>query len=217
MELLELCGAEGRHVQVQKPIATTLETARATVETAARRHSAWRGEPAPVRRFQPVPGARHRAASAGCSSATPTASGAARRNTTHGLSSEARRPASYRIGGCNQCGAPVRERRNRNPERTEFHGTKGTAIITGDKLTAWDVAEDGGEPPPLAKEVASGASDPMASSLEPFERQFRDFGEAIAKGHPPLTGGMEGCQALEIVDAIYRSCRTGRKVVPGAA
>jgi len=26
------------------------------------------------------------------------------------------------------------------PERTEFHGTKGTAIITGDKLTTWDVA-----------------------------------------------------------------------------
>ena len=27
------------------------------------------------------------------------------------------------------------------PERTEFHGTKGTAVITGDKLTTWDVAE----------------------------------------------------------------------------
>ena len=24
-------------------------------------------------------------------------------------------------------------------ERTEFHGTKGTAIISGDKLTTWDV------------------------------------------------------------------------------
>jgi UDP-N-acetyl-2-amino-2-deoxyglucuronate dehydrogenase len=98
------------------------------------------------------------------------------------------------------------------PERTELHGTKGTAIITGDKLTAWDVENDSGEPAPVTKEVASGASDPMAISLEPFERQFRDFGDAIEKGRKPLVSGEEGCQALEVVEAVYRSCRTGEKV-----
>src|SRR5450631_37079 len=97
-------------------------------------------------------------------------------------------------------------------ERTEFHGTKGTAIISGDKLTTWDVMDDAGDPAPIAKEVASGASDPMAISLEPFERQFLDFGDAIAKGRKPLVSGEEGVQAMEIVDAIYRSCRTGEKV-----
>ena len=36
--------------------------------------------------------------------------------------------------------------------------------------------DDGsGDPPPLATNVASGSSDPLAISLEPFERQFRDF------------------------------------------
>jgi UDP-N-acetyl-2-amino-2-deoxyglucuronate dehydrogenase len=98
------------------------------------------------------------------------------------------------------------------PERTEFHGTKGSAVITGDKLTTWDVENDAGEPAPVAKEVASGASDPMAISLEPFERQFRDFGEAIEKGRKPMVAGEEGYQALEIVDGIYRSCRTGQVV-----
>jgi len=98
-------------------------------------------------------------------------------------------------------------------ERTEFHGTKGTAVISGDKLTTWDVDQDSGEPAPVAREVASGASDPMAISLEPFERQFLDFGDAIAKGRRPLVAGEEGCQALEVVDAIYRSCRTGETVV----
>jgi predicted dehydrogenase len=97
-------------------------------------------------------------------------------------------------------------------ERTEFHGTKGSAIISGDKLTSWDVQDDAGEPAPVAKDVASGASDPMAISLEPFERQFRDFGEAIEKGRKPLVAGEEGLQALEIVDAVYRSCRSGDKV-----
>ena len=98
-------------------------------------------------------------------------------------------------------------------ERTEFHGTKGTAVISGDKLTAWDVKDDSGEPAPVAKDVASGSSDPMAISLEPFERQFRDFVEAIEKGRKPKVAGEEGLQALEVVDAIYRSCRSGAKVV----
>ncbi|MEO8369772.1 MAG: Gfo/Idh/MocA family oxidoreductase, partial [Candidatus Solibacter sp.] len=97
-------------------------------------------------------------------------------------------------------------------ERTEFHGTKGTAIISGDKLTTWDVQDDGGDAAPVAKEVASGASDPMAISLEPFERQFLDFADAIAKRRKPLVSGEEGVQAMEIVDAIYRSCRSTEKV-----
>jgi predicted dehydrogenase len=97
-------------------------------------------------------------------------------------------------------------------ERTELHGTKGTAIISGDKLTSWDVENDSGDPPPLARDVASGASDPMAISIEPFERQFRDFGEACKTGRKPLIGGEEGLQALEIVEAVYKSCRTGEKV-----
>ena len=99
------------------------------------------------------------------------------------------------------------------PERTEFHGTKGTAIISGDKLTTWDVEDDSGEPAPVTEEVASGASDPMAISLEPFERQFLDFAEAIRNGRKPLVSGQEGYEALELVDAVYRSCRTGQKVV----
>ena len=69
------------------------------------------------------------------------------------------------------------------PERIELHGTKGTAIITGDKLTTLGCAGRRGRARAAsAKDVASGASDPMAISLEPFERQFRDFGEAIEPG-----------------------------------
>lgn len=97
-------------------------------------------------------------------------------------------------------------------ERVEIHGTKGTAVISGDKLTTWDVKDDDGPAPPLAREVASGASDPMAISLEPFERQFTDFADAIRTGRRPLIAGEDGLHALELVDAIYRSCRTGERV-----
>lgn len=97
-------------------------------------------------------------------------------------------------------------------ERLEIHGTKGTAVITGDKLTTWDVQDDQGDPAPVQKEVMSGASDPMAISTVPFERQFLDFGRAIETGSKPLVGGEEGFRALEVVVSAYESCRRGEKV-----
>ena len=97
-------------------------------------------------------------------------------------------------------------------ERLEIHGTKGTAIVAGDLLTTWDVQDDEGEPAPLARNISSGASDPMAISLEPFERQFTDFAQAIRQGREPLNSGEAGLRALELVIAIYTSCRTGNRV-----
>lgn len=99
------------------------------------------------------------------------------------------------------------------PERIEIHGTKGTAIVTGDRLTTWDVRDDRGSTPPVTQSVASGASDPLAISLEPFQRQFLDFAAAIRAGRLPAVSGIDGYQALEVVDAIYRACRTGERQV----
>lgn len=98
------------------------------------------------------------------------------------------------------------------PERIEIHGTRGTCVFTGDKLTTWDVENDQGEPAPVEKQVMSGASDPMAIPLTPFERQFLDFGNAVKNRTQPLVSGEEGLKALEIVLGIYESCRSGRPV-----
>lgn len=100
-------------------------------------------------------------------------------------------------------------------ERVEIHGTKGTAILSGDKLSTWDVRDDSGEPAPVANPALSGASDPMAIPLQPFERQFRDFADAIQSKRKPLVSEEEGYRALQVVDAIYRACRTGQKVTLG--
>jgi UDP-N-acetyl-2-amino-2-deoxyglucuronate dehydrogenase len=98
------------------------------------------------------------------------------------------------------------------PERVEIHGTKGTAVLSGDKLTTWDVENDSGEAAPVDREVASGASDPMAISLAPFERQFLDFGESIQTGRKPLSSGEDGYKAIELVISVYESCRDGSVV-----
>lgn len=98
------------------------------------------------------------------------------------------------------------------PERIEIHGAKGTAIVTGDKLTTWDVQDDSGEDAPIMTDVASGASDPMAISVVPFERQMLDFGRACQTGEPPLVSGVEGFRALQLTTSIYDSCRQGKPV-----
>ena len=98
------------------------------------------------------------------------------------------------------------------PERIEIHGTKGSAIVTGDQLTTWDVRDDEGEPAPLSLAAKSGASDPMAISLTPFERQLADFGEACKAGRAPASSGIDGYRALQLVRSIYTSCAEGRKV-----
>ncbi len=98
------------------------------------------------------------------------------------------------------------------PERVEVHGTNGSAILAGDRLMAWDVPGDKMEDVPLAKDLASGAADPMAISIEPIKAQFRDFGAAIRDHRQPLVAGEEGYAALEIILGIYESARRGEKV-----
>lgn len=261
LEPVEMCAAAGRHVQVQKPVATTLEIAGRMIETA-RRAGILLGVVS-QHRFDDASLFLARAIAAGrlgrlleCDCyvkwyrpdeyyarpikgswavegggalinqaihqvdvlrwlAGPVAEvfGFWQLGALHHIESEDVVDAvlRYRSGATGVIQAATAFRPGFT-ERIELHGTKGAAIVSGDKLTLWDVEDDCGDPAPVESEVASGASDPMAISLEPFERQFRDFGDAIRQGRKPLVAGEEGYQALEVVDAVYRSCRTGEKV-----
>src|SRR6185437_298165 len=104
-------------------------------------------------------------------------------------------------------------------ERVELHGTRGTAIISGDRLTAWEVLDDTeanqADPAPLAQNIASGSSDPMAIGVTTFERQFQDFADAIRQHREPLVSGEEGYRALEVVLGVYQSCREHRAITLG--
>ena len=61
-------------------------------------------------------------------------------------------------------------------ERIEIHGTRGTAIISGDCLTRWDVLDDEQanttDPAPIQDNASSGSSDPMAITVTTFESSF---------------------------------------------
>jgi predicted dehydrogenase len=55
----------------------------------------------------------------------------------------------------------------------------------------------------------------MAISLTSFERQFKDFGDAILYDRDPLITGEEGYKALEVVLGVYAACRRGGRVKLG--
>ncbi len=101
-------------------------------------------------------------------------------------------------------------------ERIEIHGTRGSAIVTGDRLTAWDVQQDeqanAVDPAPVEQDVRSGSSDPMSIRLTSLERQFQDFANSIRTGGEPLVNGEEGYRALQVVLGIYKSCRENKRV-----
>jgi predicted dehydrogenase len=102
------------------------------------------------------------------------------------------------------------------PERIEIHGSNGTAILTGDRLTTWDLRDDPNpdDPPPGAAGGSTGASQPLALSTVPFERQLADFAEACRSGRAPAVSGEEGCRALALVEAIYKSSRANGRPTP---
>ncbi|MBI1357071.1 MAG: gfo/Idh/MocA family oxidoreductase [Acidobacteria bacterium] len=98
-------------------------------------------------------------------------------------------------------------------ERIEIHGTKGSAIITGDRLTTWAVEGDDGADAPVAQgSDDSGASDPMAIPIENLKRGFADFAQAVESGQAPLITGEEGYHALAIVLGVYEAARSGQVV-----
>lgn len=257
LQAIEACAAHGRHVQVQKPIATTLETARRMIDTAARAGivlgvvSQHRFDESSRFLASALKAGRlggllqidayvkwYRSAEYYARPIKGTwateGGGALINQAIHQVdllrwfAGPVREVfgvwqlgALHRIESEDVLNAIIRFESGATgvlqastafwpgyPERIELHGTKGTAVVTGDRLTRWDVRDDAGEAPPLSTDLASGASDPLAISVEPFERQFRDFAGAIASGSRPMVSGEEGFAALELVDAIYRSCRT---------
>ena len=50
----------------------------------------------------------------------------------------------------------------------------------------------------------------MAINYSCHTRNFEDFIAAIRAGRPPALDGLEGRKAVAIVEACYRSARTGR-------
>ena len=98
------------------------------------------------------------------------------------------------------------------PERLEVFGDKGSVIIEGSDIIAWNIEGQKSTVLPNSKSEASGAADPMAISHELHTAQFQDMIEAIRENRRPLVDGKEGLKSIRLIRAIYASSREQKEL-----
>lgn len=96
------------------------------------------------------------------------------------------------------------------PERLEVHGRRGSIVLSGGQIQAWNLAGEDGPATPTS--AGSGASDPLAIGSELHRRQFEDFARAVAQKTAPAVDGPESLRALHLIRAIYESSRRGERI-----
>jgi predicted dehydrogenase len=96
------------------------------------------------------------------------------------------------------------------PERLEFAGTLGSAVLEGERLTL----QLKGAPPEVIDGSTSGGSgaDPMAFSHEPHRRLIEDFVDAVRAGREPMVSGRSALAVHALIDAMLTSSAAGTPV-----
>ena len=102
--------------------------------------------------------------------------------------------------------------------RFTFGGRGGTAEIEEEQLITWQFREAQAEDAATRERfggtssTSGGAADPMAIDYSCHTRNFQSFFDALAAGRRPSLDGREGRKAVAIIEACYKSARTGRVV-----
>ena len=95
-------------------------------------------------------------------------------------------------------------------------GRDGTAEVVEEQLTCWRFRSETPDDTATREQfggssgTSGGASDPMAINYSCHTRNFESFLDAVRAGRRPTLDGLEGRKAVAIVEACYRSARTGR-------
>ena len=103
-------------------------------------------------------------------------------------------------------------------KRMEILGTCGSAVIEEEKIIKWEFVNETDRDREIKAHFleenikGGGVSDPKTISDTGHIRQISDMVEAIETGRPPLVDAEEAAKAVELIEAIYKSARTGRKI-----
>src|SRR5262249_23140482 len=84
------------------------------------------------------------------------------------------------------------------PRRIEIVGSKGSAVLEGDRLIDGQVGQD--------RQDGREAS-PVVSDVSAHRDVFVDFIRAVETKTTPGCGGEEGRRSVELIEAIYTSAR----------
>jgi len=102
-------------------------------------------------------------------------------------------------------------------KRIEIAGSHGMAVLEEEALVRWDFAKSTKQDQKILQEMKSnttggGASDPSAIGHAAHRELFKDFAKAIQSGLPSRIDGTEGRRSVELINAIYKSAKTGKRV-----
>jgi predicted dehydrogenase len=102
------------------------------------------------------------------------------------------------------------------PKTIAVHGDRGTAVIEQDDLLRWEFADALPDDESIRSRFAQksgasgGSSNPAAIGHEGHRRQLADFVAAVLQGGKPAVDGREGRKSVAIIEAIYRSAKSGQ-------
>lgn len=98
------------------------------------------------------------------------------------------------------------------PRRLEINGDNGTIVVEETAITKMDIAGSKTEDITIRPSFATSASSANAINADYHTAQLNDVIDAIKEHRAPAVYIVEGRKAVDIILAIYRSAREGRKV-----
>ena len=102
-------------------------------------------------------------------------------------------------------------------KRLEILGTKGSAILEEESIIAWQFEDEEPGDEEIRKafldstETGGGAADPLAIGHHGHTRNFASFVKSIRENSPIDVSGLEARRSVELIEAIYRSAKSGKK------
>jgi len=102
-------------------------------------------------------------------------------------------------------------------KRIEIAGSHGSAVLEEEAIVKWNFAQPKKQDEKVLAEMKSnttggGASDPAAIGHVAHRELFKDFVKSIQGGLPSRIDGTEGRRSVELINAIYKSAKTGKQV-----
>ncbi|MCE9592000.1 MAG: Gfo/Idh/MocA family oxidoreductase [Planctomycetes bacterium] len=103
-------------------------------------------------------------------------------------------------------------------KRMQIGGRDGTAEILEDELITYRFREEKPGDEGVRKQFAAktkgggGASDPMAIDYSGHTRNIVSFLDALDSGRSPSIDGVQARKAVAIIEAVYRSAKSGHSV-----
>jgi UDP-N-acetyl-2-amino-2-deoxyglucuronate dehydrogenase len=98
------------------------------------------------------------------------------------------------------------------PRQIELSGTEGTIIVQQDRILSVDLKTPRADLEGGAGSANAAASSPVVSDVRGHKAVIEDFLRAIRDGSEPRCNGAEGRRSVTLVEALYRSARTGAPV-----